>query len=64
LTRLKGRSEDDVRGGKVTVIGVLETRGGNFDGVIVPDFCDDFVPRRSQKDLFLNTNIRKILVFP
>ncbi|NOX15483.1 MAG: PD-(D/E)XK nuclease family protein, partial [Epsilonproteobacteria bacterium] len=64
LARLKERSEDDVRGGKITVMGVLETRGGNFDGVIVPDFSDDFVPRRSQKDLFLNTNIRKNIGLP
>ncbi len=59
LKRLKEQTMDDTRGGKITVMGLLETRGGNFRGVIVPDFSDDFVPRRSQKDLFLNTQIRK-----
>ncbi len=64
LKRLKERSEDDIRGGKITVMGVLETRGANFKGVIVPDFSDDFVPRRSGKDLFLNTQIRKNIGLP
>ncbi len=59
LKRLKQKSRDDVRGGMVTVMGLLETRGCSFEGVIVPDFSDDFVPKRSQKDLFLNTKIRK-----
>jgi len=64
LKRLKERSEDDIRGGKITVMGVLETRGGDYKGVIIPDFSDDFVPRRSQKDLFLNTQIRKLTGLP
>ncbi len=64
LKRLKDRSEDDIRGGKITVMGVLETRGSDYKGVIVPDFSDDFVPRRSQKDLFLNTQIRKLTGLP
>jgi RecB family exonuclease len=64
LKRLKDKSEDDIRGGKITVMGVLETRGSSYKGVIVPDFSDDFVPRRSQKDLFLNTQIRKLTGLP
>jgi len=64
LKRLKQKSKDDVRGGMVTVMGLLETRGCSFEGVIVPDFSDDFVPRRSQKDLFLNTSIRKSAKIP
>lgn len=59
LKRIKLKSEDDVRGGMITVMGLLETRGCSFEGVIVPDFSDEYVPRRSQKDLFLNTQIRK-----
>ena len=51
-------SQDDVRGGKVTVLGVLETRGVAYKGVIVVDFNDEFVPKRSQKDLFLSSAVR------
>ena len=64
LKRLKEKNEDDIRGGKITVMGLLETRGGKFDGVIVPDFSDDFVPKHSNKDLFLNTTIRKNVGLP
>ncbi len=59
LKRLTLAVKDDVRGGKITVMGVLETRGCSYEGVIVPDFSDEFVPRRSDKDLFLNTQIRR-----
>ena len=64
LKRLKEKSQDDIRGGKITVMGLLETRGASFEGVIVPDFSDEFVPRRSGKDLFLNTQIRKSVDLP
>jgi len=58
LNRLAVLSQDDVRGGKVTVLGVLETRGVAYKGVIVVDFNDEFVPKRSQKDLFLSSSVR------
>lgn len=58
LNRLMVQSQDDVRGGKVTVLGLLETRGVSYKGVIVIDFNDDVVPKRSQKDLFLSSGIR------
>jgi inactivated superfamily I helicase/RecB family exonuclease len=58
LNRLAAMSQDDVRGGKVTVLGVLETRGVAYKGVIVVDFNDEFVPKRSQKDLFLSSAVR------
>lgn len=64
LSRVKSRSIDDVRGGKITVMGLLETRGVEFDGVIVVDFNEGFVPHRSQKDLFLNTKTRRIADLP
>ena len=59
LQRLSQRTLDDVRGGKVTVMGVLETRGIEFDAVIIVDFNDSNVPKRSDKDMFLNTAIRE-----
>jgi len=58
LNRLSTRTKDDVRGGKVTVMGLLESRGMSFEGVIVVDFSDEFVPKRSQKDMFLSSSIR------
>lgn len=58
LNRLSVCSLDDVRGGKVTVLGALETRGASFEGVIIVDFNDNFIPRPSQKDMFLSTKLR------
>ncbi len=59
MQRLASLSIDDVRGGKITVMGVLETRSISFDAVIIVDFNDANVPKRSDKDMFLNTQIRK-----
>ena len=59
LQRLSQRTLDDIRGGKITVMGVLETRGVEFDAVIIIDFNDSNVPKRSDKDMFLNTAIRE-----
>jgi RecB family exonuclease len=64
MQRLSGRTIDDVRGGKVTVMGVLETRSIHFDGVIIIDFDDKNVPKRSDKDMFLNTKIREMANLP
>ncbi|MEA3331673.1 MAG: PD-(D/E)XK nuclease family protein [Campylobacterota bacterium] len=64
LQRLGSRSLDDVRGGKVTVMGVLETRSVDFDAVIIVDFSDSNVPKKSDKDMFLNTQIREIANLP
>ncbi|MDQ7067560.1 MAG: PD-(D/E)XK nuclease family protein [Sulfurimonas sp.] len=64
MQRLAKRTLDDVRGGKVTVMGVLETRSVEFDAVIILDFDDKNVPKRSDKDMFLNTNIRENAKLP
>ena len=64
FNRVKSRAIDDVGGGRVTVMGLLETRGMSFEGVIVVDFNEGYVPHRSQKDLFLNTQTRKIADLP
>ena len=64
MQRLSQRSMDDVRGGKVTVLGVLETRSVEFDGVIIVDFDDKNVPKRSDKDMFLNSSIRESASLP
>ncbi|MBU0633056.1 PD-(D/E)XK nuclease family protein [bacterium] len=58
MQRLAQRGIDDVRGGKITVMGVLESRYVDYKGVIIVDFNDSNVPKRSEKDLFLNSDIR------
>ena len=64
LERFKNLSFDDVYSGKVTVMGVLESRGMSFDGVIVIDFNEGIVPNVGESDLFLNTFIRKLSHLP
>ncbi len=64
MQRLAARTLDDIRGGKITVMGVLETRSVAFDGVIIVDFDDTNVPKRSDKDMFLNSAIREVAGLP
>ncbi len=64
MQRLAKTSIDDVRGGKITVMGVLESRGIAFDGVIIVDFNEGVVPKKSDKDMFLNTKIREYAQLP
>lgn len=49
---------DDIGGGKITVLGVLETRGMAFEGVVIVDFTETNVPAKSPKDAFLSTEVR------
>ncbi len=55
---------DDVSGGKITVLGILETRAVEFDGVIVCDFNDDKIPKLSIKDKFISTKIKELSGLP
>lgn len=55
---------DDVRGGKITVMGVLETRGVQFKGVVIVDFNEGIVPTSSSKDQFLNASVRAFAKLP
>ena len=64
MQRLKNSSLDDIAGGKITVMGVLETRLVSFDGVVIVDFNENNVPKRSDKDMFLNTKVREIANLP
>jgi len=64
LNRLASCTIDDVQGGKITVMEVLETRGVEYKAVIVVDFNEGIVPARSQKDLFLSTEIRYLAGLP
>ena len=55
---------DDVHGGLVTVMGVLETRGVDFEGVVIVDFNENVVPTSPGKDQFLNTSVRAFAGLP
>jgi len=57
-------TSDDIRGGKVTVMGALETRGVEFDGVVILDFNEDIVPLIPSKDRFLNSSVRRHASLP
>lgn len=59
LIQIKTLKLSNVGGGKVTVMGLLESRGLCFDGVIIVDFNDDVIPKRSINEMFLNNEIRK-----
>ncbi len=48
----------------IQVMGILETRNLSFDTVIIPDMNEGLLPWRSEKDLFLNTQIRKAVGLP
>ncbi len=55
---------DDISGGKITVLGLLETRGISFDGVIVVDFNDSLVPKKSIKNKFISTQVKEFANLP
>ena len=64
LKQLSKLTLDDVRGGKVTVMGALETRGVSFKGIVIVDFNDGIVPSIPAKDAFLNSSLRKFAKLP
>lgn len=64
IQKLSKITLDDTQGGKITVMGILETRAIDFQGVIVCDFNDNVVPRKSTKDKFLSTHIKKLANLP
>jgi len=64
LNKLSTIRIDDLRGGMVTVMGVLETRGVEFEGVVIVDFNEGIVPSVSAKDQFLNSQVRMFAGLP
>lgn len=56
---IRSRQIDHVGGGKVSVMGVLESRGMKFRAVIIPRFNDNLVPTRVVNEMFLNSKVRK-----
>ncbi|KHL76971.1 ATP-dependent deoxyribonuclease AddB [Helicobacter pylori] len=55
---------DDSSGGKIRVMDALETRGMQFDKVVIVDFNETCVPNLKDCDLFLNSALRKSLNLP
>jgi ATP-dependent helicase/nuclease subunit B len=64
LQRLASLTLDDVNSGKVTVLGLLETRAVNFETVIICDFNESFIPKISVKDKFLSTKLKQLSNLP
>ncbi len=64
LNRLAKVRIDDTRGGKVTVMEILETRGIQKPCMIVIDFNEGVLPAPSRKDLFLSSAIRHAAGMP
>ena len=48
----------------ITVMGVLETRGVAYEGVVIVDFNENIVPSSSSKDQFLNSSVRSFANLP
>ncbi len=55
---------DDSSGGKIRVMDTLETRGMQFDKIVIVDFNETCVPSLKDCDLFLNSALRKSLNLP
>ncbi|WQT01186.1 PD-(D/E)XK nuclease family protein [Helicobacter pylori] len=55
---------DDSSGGKIRVMDTLETRGMQFDKIVIVDFNETYVPSLKDCDLFLNSALRKSLNLP
>ncbi|EJC53201.1 exonuclease [Helicobacter pylori Hp P-26] len=55
---------DDSSGGKIRVMDTLETRGMQFDKIVIADFNETCVPSLKDCDLFLNSALRKSLNLP
>ncbi len=48
----------------VQVIGLLEARNLDFDCIIIPSMNEGVFPKRSEKDLFVNQQVRKEIGLP
>ena len=62
--KISAISTDDVNSGKITVLGLLETRYVSFEGLIIVDFNESFIPKRSVKDKFLSTKVKHLANLP
>jgi len=63
-TEINTITVDDISGGKITVLGILETRAVRFDGIIVIDFNDQQIPKISVKDKFISSSLKQMVGLP
>ncbi|MBL3519786.1 PD-(D/E)XK nuclease family protein [Arcobacter lanthieri] len=64
LQKLDEIKLDDAHAGKITVMGLLETRAIKFDAVIICDFNNSYIPKISIKDKFLSTKVKYLANLP
>ena len=64
IQKISKISLDDVNSGVITVMGLLESRAVNFEAVIICDFNESYIPKKSVKDKFLSSNIKKRAKLP
>ena len=64
LLAMQELSFDDTGGGQITAMELLESRGAEFEGVIIPDFNDEYIPRVSDEDFLFNTKLRQMVGLP
>ncbi|MDN5042591.1 PD-(D/E)XK nuclease family protein [Aliarcobacter butzleri] len=64
LQKLSSITLDDINSGKITVLGLLETRAVSFDTVIACDFNESYIPKISVKDKFLSTRLKQLANLP
>lgn len=64
LQKISEISLDDINSGKVTVLGLLETRAVDFETIIICDFNESFIPKKSLKDKFLSSQIKRLTKLP
>lgn len=64
LQKLSSITLDDINSGKITVLGLLETRAVFFDTVIICDFNESYIPKISVKDKFLSTRLKQLANLP
>ncbi|MFX4154870.1 PD-(D/E)XK nuclease family protein [Aliarcobacter butzleri] len=64
LQKISSITLDDINSGKITVLGLLETRAVPFDTVIICDFNESYIPKISVKDKFLSTRLKQLANLP
>ena len=64
LSELQTKSIDDNTGGKIKVMGLLESRNMDFTALIIASFNDKKAPKYSKKDIFLDSEVKKRVNMP
>ena len=64
LQNIAKLSLDDVNSGPITVMGLLESRAVSYETVIICDFNESKVPKKSIKDKFLSSKLKSFVNLP